>query len=114
MILERSTLSFRRMPIILIVLVAMILMLDSTPRTQTGSLPALDAPTLVIRKSKRTLELRDGDNLVRSYKIVFGFDPKGHKKVEGDGRTPEGDFYVFTKNPESKFHLSLGISYPGI
>lgn len=35
------------------------------------------------------------------------------KESEGDGRTPEGEFYVFTKNPESKFHLSLGLSYPG-
>ncbi len=31
---------------------------------------------------------------------------------EGDGRTPEGTYYVCVKNPKSRFHLSLGISYP--
>lgn len=70
-------------------------------------------PRLVIRKSKRTLTVFDGDAEIKSYKIVLGFAPKGNKEIEGDGRTPEGAFYVFTKNSESKFHLSLGVSYPG-
>ena len=73
----------------------------------------LKEPRLVITKSKRTLEVFDGDKSVKSYKMVLGFDPKADKVTEGDGRTPEGDFYVFTKNPESRFHLSLGVSYPG-
>ena len=73
----------------------------------------LKDPRLVITKSKRTLEVFDGDKRVKSYKMVLGFDPKADKETEGDGRTPEGDFYVFTKNPESRFHLSLGVSYPG-
>jgi len=67
----------------------------------------------VISKGTRTLTVFDGDKRITSYKIVLGFDPKGDKEAEGDGRTPEGDFYVFTKNPASKFHLSLGVSYPG-
>lgn len=73
----------------------------------------LKEPRLIITKSNRTLEVFDGDKVVKSYKMVLGFDPKGDKETEGDGRTPEGDFYVFTKNPESRFHLSLGVSYPG-
>jgi murein L,D-transpeptidase YafK len=73
----------------------------------------LKEPQLVITKSQRTIEVFDGDERVKSFKIVLGFDPNGDKEAEGDGRTPEGDFYVFTKNPESKFHLSLGVSYPG-
>ena len=67
---------------------------------------------IVITKSKRTLDLYDGSGLIKSYKMVLGFTPVGDKQVEGDGRTPEGNFYVFTKNAESRFHLSLGISYP--
>ena len=27
---------------------------------------------------------------------------------------PEGEFYIFTKNPRSAFHLSLGVSYPNV
>lgn len=73
----------------------------------------LKEPRLIITKSKRTLEVCDGDKHIQSYTIVLGFDPNADKEIEGDGRTPEGDFFVFTKNPESKFHLSLGLSYPG-
>ena len=69
---------------------------------------------LVIRKSERFLELLDGDRLIKRFKISLGFSPERDKEIEGDGRTPEGEFYVFTKNPKSKFHLSLGLSYPDI
>ena len=72
----------------------------------------LKDPRLVVRKKARTLELYDGQKLVKSYTVVLGFAPEGDKEIEGDGKTPEGKFYVFTKNSQSKFHLSLGISYP--
>ena len=71
-------------------------------------------PHIVIEKKKRLLEIYDGEKLVREYKIVLGFAPNGDKLNVGDGKTPEGEFYIFTKNVESKFYLSLGISYPGI
>ncbi|MEQ1764858.1 MAG: L,D-transpeptidase [Pyrinomonadaceae bacterium] len=74
----------------------------------------LKEPRLVISKSKRTLTVFDGGTKIKSYKVALGFDPNRDKETEGDGRTPEGDFYVFTKNPESRFHLSLGVSYPGM
>jgi murein L,D-transpeptidase YafK len=73
----------------------------------------LDDPHMIIQKGERTVELLDGDELVKQYKMVIGFSPIGDKETEGDGRTPEGEFYVFAKNPKSKFHLSLGLSYPG-
>lgn len=69
---------------------------------------------MIVKKSKRTLELYDGDRWIKTYKVVLGFTPVGDKEIEGDGRTPEGEFYVFTKNAESRFHLSLGISYPAV
>ena len=75
---------------------------------------SLRDPSVVIRKKDRTLELYDGDKLVKTYGMVLGFEPSGDKQKEGDGRTPEGEFYIFTKNPESRFHLSLGLSYPSI
>lgn len=74
----------------------------------------LKSPKIVVTKSMRMLELFDGDKLVKRCKIAVGFSPAGDKAVEGDGRTPEGKFYVFTKNDQSKYHLSLGLSYPGI
>ena len=69
-------------------------------------------PRIVIRNEKRTLESYDGEVLKKTYAIALGFAPSGDKETEGDGKTPEGEFYVFTKNPQSKFHLSIGVSYP--
>ena len=69
-------------------------------------------PRIVIKKKARTLEVLDGKRPVKTMKIALGFAPIGDKEIEGDGKTPEGDFYVFAKNPESRFHLSLGLSYP--
>jgi len=78
------------------------------------SLPPMKNPRLIIKKEQKKLQLFEGRKLIKTYKIALGFAPKGDKMVEGDGRTPEGKFYVFAKNPESRFHLSLGLSYPHI
>lgn len=71
-------------------------------------------PRLVVSKGERKLEVFDGEALVKTYKIALGSSPSGDKEIEGDGKTPEGEFYVFTKNPQSSFHRSLGLSYPNI
>jgi len=69
---------------------------------------------LIVNKEKRELLLYENDRLVKIYHIGLGKDPVGDKERQGDGRTPEGKFYVCSKNPESKFHLSLGVSYPNM
>ncbi len=69
---------------------------------------------IVVNKTKRKLYLLAGNRVVRIYPVSLGFDPVNDKVRQGDGRTPEGKFYVCTKNPQSRFHLSLGISYPTI
>jgi murein L,D-transpeptidase YafK len=79
--------------------------------SQTPSLNLSD-PRIVIKKGARTLELFDGERLVKTYPMVLGFAPVGDKEVVGDGKTPEGEFYIFVKNDKSKFYLSLGLSYP--
>ncbi|MGA0226426.1 MAG: L,D-transpeptidase family protein [Paracoccaceae bacterium] len=56
--------------------------------------------------------LFDGKTVLRSYKIGLGSEPVGDKKVQGDGKTPEGLYYIDRKNPKSRYYLSLGISYP--
>lgn len=69
-------------------------------------------PRIVVKKSQRVLELWDGESLVGSYPVALGSAPIGHKMREGDGRTPEGDYYICTRNSNSRFYLSLGLSYP--
>ena len=76
------------------------------------SRPSMENPRIVIKKKKRLLEIFDGEKCVRRYKIALGFAARGDKEIEGDGKTPEGEFYIFTKNDQSRFYLSLGLSYP--
>ena len=85
------------------------------PVTQQAALELpLKNPRIVIMKSERRLELFSGDTVVRRYKIGLGLSPVEDKVRQGDRRTPEGEFYVFTKNDKSAFYLSVGLSYPNI
>ena len=63
-------------------------------------------------KSSRRLYLMHGTTVLRTVPFELGFAPVGDKKVEGDGKTPEGQYFIDRRNPNSDFHLSLGISYP--
>lgn len=83
------------------------------PQRAALKLP-LKNPLIVVTKSKRRLELYSDGAVVRTYKIGLGLNPVPDKIRQGDHATPEGDFYVFTKNDKSAFYLSLGISYPNI
>ncbi|MDT7779300.1 MAG: hypothetical protein QOC99_1812 [Acidobacteriota bacterium] len=74
-------------------------------------LPLID-PRIVIEKGARRLKLYAGGEVVRVRSIVLGFAPEGDKEKQGDGRTPEGEFYICMKNERSRFYLSLGLSYP--
>lgn len=83
------------------------------PQRAALKLP-LKNPLIVVTKSKRRLELYSDGALVRAYKVGLGLNPVPDKVRQGDRATPEGDFYIFTKNDKSAFYLSLGISYPNI
>ena len=73
----------------------------------------MDKEVLVkIYKDERKLELYENDILIHDCNIGLGFSPKGHKTREGDGKTPEGEYYICVKNTDSKFTLFLGLSYP--
>jgi murein L,D-transpeptidase YafK len=67
---------------------------------------------LVVHKSARQLVLYHHDQPLRAYDVELGFAPEGHKQQRGDGKTPEGNYIIDRRNPNSAFHLSLGISYP--
>ena len=63
-------------------------------------------------KGRREMQFIHERTLLKSYSFDLGFNPIGHKLQEGDGRTPEGAYRIDRRNPNSRFHLSLGISYP--
>lgn len=47
-----------------------------------------------------------------TFQVALGDAPTDHKQMEGDCRTPEGHYFICSRNPESKYYKSLGISYP--
>ncbi len=68
---------------------------------------------LKVSKGERRLELIDvNEQVIKSYKIMLGRNPVGHKIQSGDYKTPEGQYLLDYKNPESKFHKSIHVSYP--
>jgi L,D-transpeptidase catalytic domain len=75
-------------------------------------LSAVYNPKLYVYKNDRRLLLVQNDTLIRDYRVALGPHPNGDKYLRGDGRTPEGEFYVCVKNPSSKYYKSLGLSYP--
>jgi len=74
-------------------------------------LPLIE-PRIVVSKGNRQLTLYSRGDIVRVYRVGLGFNPKDDKRTQGDGCTPEGDFYVCSRNPKSNYYLSLGLSYP--
>jgi len=65
-----------------------------------------------VNKGARDMFLLHHRRVLKRYKVDLGFAPEGHKRFEGDGRTPEGHYVIDRRNPNSDYHLSLGISYP--
>lgn len=71
---------------------------------------------VVVKKAARQLfvyrTVNGKEQLHKTFMMALGFNPVGHKQQQGDGRTPEGDYYLTHRNAMSKFYLSLGVSYP--
>ena len=51
-------------------------------------------------------------HLIASYEILTTSGGPGPKRRQGDGQVPEGFYEIDRFNPESRFHLSLGLNYP--
>lgn len=65
-----------------------------------------------VDKSERRMELLAGGQVLRTYSIALGGSPEGHKRQEGDERTPEGRYVLDWRNPQSCCHRSIHVSYP--
>lgn len=70
------------------------------------------ADSIVVEKSEHRLSLYRKGTLVRRYLVALGQQPVGDKVRIGDNRTPEGVFRIEARNPESRYHRALRISYP--
>jgi tetratricopeptide (TPR) repeat protein len=67
---------------------------------------------ILVEKSARRLMLISQGEVLKSYKIALGGNPIGPKERQGDNKTPEGTYVIDARNRDSRFHLSLHISYP--
>ncbi len=70
------------------------------------------ASRILIEKKERKLTLFSKDKILKSYRIALGGNPSGPKERQGDNKTPEGRYIISSKNRDSRYHLSLQISYP--
>ena len=70
------------------------------------------ADLVIVDKTKRELYLLKNNKVFRTYHISLGGNPKGHKVQEGDQKTPEGEYILDYKNPNSSFYKAIHISYP--
>ncbi|MFA2964172.1 L,D-transpeptidase family protein [Acinetobacter pittii] len=68
--------------------------------------------SIEVFKNQRLLLLKSNQDVIRQYPIRLGFNPKGHKHFENDGRTPEGIYSIDWRNSQSAYYKSLHISYP--
>ena len=50
--------------------------------------------------------------LFKTYKVCMQSGTMGPKRMEGDYQVPEGFYYINEFNPNSNYHLSLGLNYP--
>ncbi len=67
---------------------------------------------ILIEKKDRRLMLISKGEVLKAYRIALGGNPVGPKERQGDNKTPEGTYFIDSRNKESRYHLSLHISYP--
>ncbi len=102
----------RRIPVISISSLLFAASITGRAEAQVSLTATAKANMIIIWKSKRRMGLFFNRKLIKLYRIRLGFNPIGHKQKEGDGKTPEGRYFITHHNPNSAYHKSLGLSYP--
>jgi murein L,D-transpeptidase YafK len=102
---------------VLTLVLALLAVWPSRLHSSYTELPEIKGPTemadrVLVLKSRRLLFLLNRERTIKKYRIALGDNPEGHKLREGDERTPEGNYYLDWRNPDSRFHKSIHISYP--
>jgi len=72
----------------------------------------INADRIFVRKGERSLYLLRNGRAVAHFRVALGRNPVGPKLMEGDGRTPEGIYYVSGYKPDSDYYRAIFISYP--
>lgn len=100
---------FRGFSLLLLVVLLSACASGESPLVRSG----FKADYVVVQKHDRVLSLWANGKIIKSYPILaLGADPVGHKRQEGDERTPEGRYYINEKHESKNFQKFLEISYP--
>jgi len=67
---------------------------------------------IIVNKEARNIIVYNKGKIIKKFNISLGFEPLGTKVKRGDGKTPEGLYFVEEKIKNSSFYLALKISYP--
>jgi murein L,D-transpeptidase YafK len=78
----------------------------------SGPAPSAAADKILVLKSEHKMLLMREGKILKAYKVSIGRNPIGPKTRSGDHKTPEGTYVLDWRNPKSKFHLSIHVSYP--
>jgi murein L,D-transpeptidase YafK len=55
---------------------------------------------------------REQYKLFKTYKVCMQSGTMGPKRMQGDYQVPEGFYHINEFNPNSNYHLALGLNYP--
>lgn len=76
---------------------------DGTAGSGAPARGAIKADKVLVLKGQREMHLLRDGKAFRTYKVALGIKPRGHKEQRGDNRTPEGQYILGGRNPESRF-----------
>jgi murein L,D-transpeptidase YafK len=68
--------------------------------------------SIQIDKSDYILMVLNKAEVLKSYRMVLGSNPKDDKRMEGDRCTPEGTFHIVSKYPHKSWRKFIWIDYP--
>ena len=83
-----------------------------SPASTVQTLGGKTVEKVLVLKSAHQLQLINDGKPFKTYRISLGKNPKGHKLIEGDRRTPEGLYWIDWRKTSDKYNLSMHISYP--
>jgi len=95
-------------------LCAAIFLLSTVQATAADRNAPLPEWKIFVTKQRQVLDLYRLGAKVKTYRVCLGLNPTGPKRITGDKKTPEGDYFICYKSTASRFCRFLGLSYPGV
>jgi murein L,D-transpeptidase YafK len=97
--------------VVLAFIVAGILVVSFTKRYALAA-PQEKATRILVLKKEHKMELLSGDKIIKTYSVALGRGGLAPKQRQGDHLTPEGQYEIDRRNPNSRFYRALHVSYP--